>query len=180
MLRRRVRHRAGERGAAMVEGVVVISTMLVFFGLIVFTRNSYAEKLDIQQGTRSDVLYYASHACEGGRPNVTTGSESEDVGGEGGAKAEGVGSRTSEPGAAALGRSWNTASSSRDSRVNGVMTVDRNATGGGGAIQLQRAPISRSVHAESTVACNEKRYDNPWTAWVKYGVDWAKSGGGIL
>lgn len=165
----------------MVEGVVVLSTMLVFFGLIVFTRNSYAEKLDLQQGTRSEVLYYASHACEGNRPQgIQTGSESEDVGGEGQAKAEQVGNRTPERSAAALGRSWNTASASRDSRVNGIMTVDQNARGGGGAMNLQRTPISRSVHAESTVACNEKRYDNPWTAWVKYGVDWAKSGGGIL
>ena len=79
---RAARHarRARSRGAAMVEGVIVISTMLVFLGAIVYTRKSYGMKLDLQQQTRSNVLYYASHGCtgSGGSSNaggsVTTGS----------------------------------------------------------------------------------------------------------
>ena len=65
------------RGAAMVESVIVISTLLVFMGLIVFMRKSYGAKLDIQQTTRANVLYYASHGCTGDRGQASLGTGSD-------------------------------------------------------------------------------------------------------
>ena len=40
----------------MIEAVIVISTMVVFMGLIVFTRKAYGMTLDLQQQTRSNTL----------------------------------------------------------------------------------------------------------------------------
>src|SRR5262245_60829309 len=71
-LRARRRRRARARGAAMVEAVIVLSTMLVFLGLIVWTRNSYAMKMDLQQDTRATSLYYASHACKGEKGSASS------------------------------------------------------------------------------------------------------------
>ena len=48
----------------MAEGIIVISVMLGFLGLIVWVRMAYGTKLDYQQLTRSTTLYSASHACE--------------------------------------------------------------------------------------------------------------------
>lgn len=56
--------RSHQRGAAMVEAIVVMCTMLVFLGMIIWSFQAYGGKIDQMSSTRRDALYYASHSCE--------------------------------------------------------------------------------------------------------------------
>lgn len=55
--------RAGQRGAAMVEAIVVMLTMLTFLGMNLFAVKAYGGKLDQATAVRRDVMYYATHNC---------------------------------------------------------------------------------------------------------------------
>ena len=99
----------------MIEGVIAISTMLIFLGLIMWTRQAYGMKLDMQQRTRSDTLYFASHACED-----TGGGIGQSGGGgtiPGDNPAAGAAGKSGLPDAAAVNRSWNSAAGSINSRA---------------------------------------------------------------
>lgn len=172
----RARRRARARGAAMLEGIIVITTMLVFLGLIVWTRKSYGMKLDLQQSTRSSVLYYASHGC--------TGNGSFEVGGSapsGSPEAEAVAGKANVPNRTAASRTWNTANATNHGSSSWQAVWDVNAKdGAGGAIDLQKQTLTREITAASKVTCNEKKYANAWTAWFEFGVDFAARGlGGV-
>lgn len=168
--------RTRRRGAAMVESVVVISTMLVFLGLIVWTRQAYGAKLDLQQRTRSDTLYYASHGCEGS----TGGSASSGTGGTvGGDRPPGSNASSGQPGAAALDKSWNEAKGTLQQTVELTAVVDNNATGQNASISYGRMALKSNVKASSEVTCNEKKYTNQLTAWFQFGMDMVSSGGGF-
>jgi hypothetical protein len=58
------RRRRDARGAAMVEAIVIMCAMLVFFGLNTWAYKAYGGKIDQMSSTRRDALYYASHSCE--------------------------------------------------------------------------------------------------------------------
>ena len=172
------RKRIGARGAAMVEGVIVISTMLVFMGFIVYTRKSYGMKLDLQQQTRSNVMFYASHGCTGAGGASAAGMGSSD----GSPEAEAAANKANVPNKAAASRSWNTASAKANDTASWQATWDTNATGGSGnaPINLQKKGLSRPIAAASQVTCNEQKYNNAWTAWFEFGVDWVSRGfGGV-
>jgi hypothetical protein len=160
----------------MIEGVIVISTMLVFMGLIVYMRKAYGMKLDLQQTTRSNVLYYASHGCTGSQGNTTeaTGSSS------GSREVENVAKKSNVPSKAVASRKWNTASATAGGTASWQTVWDTNAQKGGGAINLQKQKLGRSITAASTVTCNEKKYDSQWTAWYQFAADFASRGfGGV-
>ena len=160
----------------MIEGVIVISTMLVFMGLIVWTRKSYGMKLDLQQQTRSNVLYYASHGCEGAGGSSQAGGTVDDGGSP---EAESAAGRSNVPNRAAASRTYNTASASVSGTSSWQTVWDVNA-GGGGGLNLQRQGLSREISAASKVTCNEKQYDNQWTAWFEFAADWVGRGfGGV-
>ncbi|HVJ94735.1 MAG TPA: hypothetical protein VM580_33340 [Labilithrix sp.] len=167
-IRRRLKKRVGARGAAMIEAVIVVSTMLVFLGLIVWTRNSYGMKLDLQQTTRSNVLFYASHGCEGAGGSSQVGG-TVDASGEDALKAA---QKTDLPDKAAANRSFNTASAS----ASGVSSWQAIWNGGGNAMNLQKHGLSRTINATSKVVCNEKTYSSPWTAWFQFGIDFVNRG----
>ena len=56
--------RAKARGAAMVEAIVIMCTMLVFLGMNTWAFKAYGGKIDQMSSTRRDALFYASHDCE--------------------------------------------------------------------------------------------------------------------
>jgi hypothetical protein len=177
---RLVRGRRGsKRAAAMVESIIVISTMLIFLGLIVWTRQAYGMKLDMQQRTRSDTLYYASHGCENTGGGIGTAGGGGTIPGGGGPAANAAG-KANLPDSAAVGRSWNSASGSLSANVSAQAVWDQNARGGNASISYGNLPLSANVSAASAVACNEKKYDSQLTAWFKFGVDFIKSGGGVI
>jgi hypothetical protein len=176
-IRTRLKRRIGRRGAAMVEGVIVVSTMLLFMGLIVWTRKSYGMKLDLQQQTRSNVLYYASHGCEGAGATSAPGGTVDGSSPE----AQNAANKSNVPNKAAASRTYNTASATANGTSDWQTAWDVNARGGqGGEINLQKQSLSRPISAASKVTCNEKKYDNQWTAWFKFGVDFVGRGfGGV-
>jgi hypothetical protein len=163
----------------MIEGIIVISTMLVFMGLIVWTRQAYGMKLDLQQRTRSDTLYYASHACEntGGGIGQTGGGGTMGGGANPAANAAG---QSGLPDSAAVNRNWNLASGSLNGTANWQAVWDQNAQGGDASINYGKLALTSNVTAASSVACNEKKYNSQLTAWFSFGVDFLKTGGGVM
>jgi len=60
----RFKRRGSQRGAAMVEGIVVIMTMLTFLGMNLWAVKAFGGKLDQATAVRRDVMFYATHNCE--------------------------------------------------------------------------------------------------------------------
>jgi Flp pilus assembly protein TadG len=157
--------RARARGAAMIEAVIVLSTMLVFLGLIMWTRNSYGMKLDMQQSTRSSSLYYAAHGCKGDR-----GAASSDEGGtvlDSSDEASNVAKKAKIPAAAAASRVYNTARAKLSGKSSFMAVWD--ASGGKG-LDLKKQALSRTVTAESKVTCNELSFGGGWQDWLSVGL----------
>jgi hypothetical protein len=175
----RAKSRRRARGAALVEAAVVIPVMLVFLGLTMWIHNSYDEKLASQTSTRAQVLFYASHNCEEEVPEEMsvqlgtktsgsgndTGSESSDP-----APGEKTGvSKTPPTAEGGLKRSFNLVRTHRDTTVSGTAVQDR-----------EKVAFSVPIASNSEVACNEKRFDNDWTAVFGFIKSFIKSGGGII
>jgi hypothetical protein len=162
----------------MVEGIIVVSTMLIFMGLIIWTRQAYGMKLDMQQRTRSDVMFYASHGCENTGGGIGRPGGGGTVPGNAGPAANAAG-KTTNPDAAAVKRSWNSASATLRTTINSQATYDSNANGQNGrSIQYGKLALRTNVSADSVVTCNEKQYTSQLTAWFKFGMDFIKTGGG--
>ena len=162
----------------MVEGIIVISTMLIFLGLIVWTRQAYGMKLDMQQRTRSDTLYYASHACEdtGGGVGQSGGGGTVPGDNPAGPAAQ----RSGLPDAAAVNRSWNSASGSLNGTASWQAVWDQNARGQNASINYGKLALTSNITAASAATCNEKKYGSQLTAWAQFGIDMLRSGGGLM
>lgn len=173
-LRQRLRKRLGARGAAMVEGIVIMSGMVCFIGLIVWTRKAYGMKLDFQQRTRSDSLYFASHGCEGQGGLATPGGGGT-MGGSNPAAA--AANAANQPGSATVNQSWNQATAKLEGQALWAASFNANPVG---AITYVKTPMVANVKAESTTVCNEKKYNSQLTAWFKFGLDLVKGGGGFM
>ncbi len=171
-------NRGRKRGAAMIESVIVISTMLIFLGLIVWTRQAYGMKLDMQQRTRSDVLYFASHGCENTGGGVGQAGGGGTIPGDN--PAAGAAQRSGLQDAAAVNRSWNSASGSLSGTANWQAVWDQNARGQNASINYGKLALKSNISAASAVTCNEKKYSSQLTAWAKFGLDMVKSGGGLF
>lgn len=162
----------------MIEAVIVLSTMLVFFGLILFVRKAYGAKLDLQQRTRSNVLYYASHGCTGSTGD-TTSQTSENVAGDV-REVDNVAAKSKEESGGAASRTWNTASATAATTVEWSTVWDVNPERKESSIDLQKQKLSRRIEAASKTTCNEKKYDSQWTAWMKFAGDFVSRGfGGV-
>lgn len=191
-MKKRIHSRAKQRGAAMVEGIVVMTTMLCFLGLNIWAENVYGGKLDQASSTRRDVLYYASHGCEGGNDtDVDTYTQAslkgvsgkaintEDLNVQPPAAATRIGNNFNNTAAGgggingAVSRSWNTASGGK-----GPQTVSGSTVVGDNSIFVKKKALSVDLGTNSWSACNEKKYDNAWTAFFQFGWDFLKSGAG--
>jgi len=153
----------------MIEGVIVVATMLVFMGMITYTRQSYGKKLDIQMQTRANTLYFASHGCEGAGNGASAGGGGAVPGDN---PAQGPANKSDVPNKAAASRNLNTASASASENVS------FQAVWGNGPMDLQKHTGGRSISAASKVTCNEKMYENQWLAWAQFGMDFAMKLGG--
>lgn len=167
----RIRIRTRTRGAAMIEAIVVISVLLVFMGLIVWMRQAYGTKLDLQQRTRAETLYFASHACQGDGKTTLGGAVPGDSG-----PAANTAEKTKLPEGAALNRNWNNATGTLEKTVDGQAVWDQNARGNEAPIEYGKHALTSQVTASSTVTCNEKKYDSKLSALFGTGVDVLKSG----
>ena len=156
----------------MIEGVIVMTTMVVFLGLIVWTRNSYAMKLDLQQSTRSSSLYYAAHGCSGDKGGAT--SEQTGTVPDGSPEAENVAKKSDISGNAVASRSLNTAAAKLSGKSSWATVWDANA--GKGEIDLKKQGLNRTIDASSKVTCNEPAYDNSWKDWFTFGTRFVSGG----
>jgi hypothetical protein len=165
-----IRRRKTQRGAAMVEAAVVIPTLLVFLGVTIFSYRSYDRKLTIQTRTRSSVLHYASHACEGSPPaSISQQGGQVDLPDAQAGEVDRAASRLRASERAGVSRALNMARSQASERVQA--SASQNG---------EKVLLERTVRASSAVACNEKRYDNQWTALIEFAIDFARSGGGVV
>jgi hypothetical protein len=153
----------------MIEAVIVLSTMLVFMGLIMWTRNSYAMKLDMQQGTRSNALYYASHGCSGGGASERGGTVQDSS-----PEAESAAKKSNVAGSAAASRIYNTAIAKMSGKADWRTVWDANA--GKGSLDLKKQGLSRTIEANSKVTCNEPAYDGGWKDWFQFGAQYLSGG----
>ncbi len=60
------KHRSRMRGAAMVEGAVVLPMLAVFFGVMMYVHNAYLKKQVVMSETRFKAFSNAAHACMSG------------------------------------------------------------------------------------------------------------------
>ena len=175
----RLQRRKGQRGAALVEAAVVIPVMLVFLGLTMWIHNAYDEKLASQTSTRAQVLYNASHNCEeevpeemsvqlGTKTSGTGNNKTDESADPAAGEKPGV-SKTPPTAEGGLKRSFNLVRTHRETTVGGTAVQDR-----------QKVAFSVPVTSNSEVACNEKRFDNDWTAVFGFIKSFIQSGGGII
>jgi hypothetical protein len=186
--------RAKQRGAAMVEGIVVMTTMLIFLGMNIWAEHVYGGKLDQANSTRRDVLYYASHGCESSNSTdddtytqtslrgisgnaINTDSLNEPPADANRDRIGGNinGTRAGQGVSGAVSRSWNTASGGK-----GPQTVTGSAVVGDNSIFVTRKALSANLGTNSYSACNEKTYDNQWTAFFQFSWDFLQRAGGAL
>ncbi len=171
--------RARKRGAALVEAAVAIPVMLVFLGTTMFVHKSYDTKLAQQTGVRAEVLYNASHNCDETAPaemsnqlggtSSGTNKSTDQAPSEDGEEATRGATKLRDSEKQGVSRSWNLVKSHRSGPVNGSAVQDR-----------QKLTWQRTVTADGEVACNEKRFDNDWTAIFGFIKEYAQSGGGFL
>jgi hypothetical protein len=159
----------------MVEGIVIMTTMLVFLGTNVWAAKAYGGKLDQASETRRDVLYYASHACEATVPGSAVNSSGQAIDPTGSSdalsRAANQAGQTGNGAGAAVNRSWNTASEFKETTVSGYAVVTTPSP--------QRSPLSATLRTGSWATCNEKRYDRAWSALFEFGWSFLKSGAGL-
>lgn len=164
----RIVRRKRSRGAALVEAALVLPVMVMFLGMTMFVHRSYADKIDLQATTRSEILYFGSHNCEGQAPGqISLQGDSADANNGQGGDVQGQGQQAGINGG--TNTNMNFAKSTRNMQTQAQKVV----------FWKQSYQLSRPISAASEVACNEKRYDNDWTAVIGFVASFAKSGGGF-
>ena len=175
--------RGKKRGAALVEAALVIPVMLVFLGTTMFAHKSYEEKIAQQASARAEILYYGSHNCAENAPSemsnqlgavgsTGTSQETGDAdpnGGQGAGELGGTSNKLRDSEKQGVSRSWQVAKTHRSQVVNGKAVQEQKTVG-----------LARLVVADAEVACNEKRFDNDWTAIFGFIKSFAQSGGGFI
>jgi hypothetical protein len=177
------RNRSRKRGAALVEAAIAIPVMLVFLGTTMFAHRSYDEKMALQMSARSEVLYNASHSCEEQAPGEMAKQLGAGAGSGGTSKEEG----SADPTGGEAGTVDTAAGKLRDSERQGIsrswnlLRTSRSSSANGSAIVENKTfTLNRPISANSEVACNEKRFDNDWTAIFGFIAGYAQSGAGFI
>ena len=67
--------RKGQRGAALVEAVVVIPFFIIIFASMIFIGQLYGEKQRTMREAKQNVWVYAMSNCEGSMSNVSSESD---------------------------------------------------------------------------------------------------------
>jgi hypothetical protein len=152
------------RGAAMVEGIVVVVVMFVFFGMNMWAYKAYGGKIDQASSTRRDALYHASHNCSeqfsGDTDSYTDPSLK--TGGSTGASGETVDVGGDPRVAQAAGQSQG-AGQAPSTRSGGITTADKSGSVDGKAAvwdpNIHTNTFSTGLHTKSFVWCNQERHD---------------------
>ncbi|MEO8877608.1 MAG: hypothetical protein ABI461_18585 [Polyangiaceae bacterium] len=142
----RAKARKNSRGAAMVEGAVVIPILTMFFGLLQFVHAEYDTKLLTMWDAHDQAWSYAAHGCIGdtgvvkGAPNMADNQVS--------------GAISGLPNDPIKSKASDTIGDTAASFFGAPGIVQRDATGKAKWSMYQRTIVSRSW-----VFCNEQNYN---------------------
>jgi hypothetical protein len=94
-MRLAIRNHGRQRGVAMVEGVVVMPVLVMFFVLNYFLMGTITTKIQVQSTTRRDAMYFANNGCIQSIGNANQGGPASNGGqtlttGNGGADSTGT------------------------------------------------------------------------------------------
>lgn len=144
--------RSTRRGAAMVEAVVIMCTMLTFLGMNMFAVKAFGGKLDQTTSARRDVMYYATHNCKennGSDPDTYTDPQLRGAGG-----ATGNGGFVQD--LKALFQTVAGGGSLQAGTATG--TKGSNTLTGEAVVWTSKRYLTSSMRSSSSVICNEKPY----------------------
>ena len=162
--------RSRTRGAAMVEAIVVMGTMLVFLGMNLWAYKAYGGKIDAMNSTRRDALYFASQTCEKRNGNDPDSYTDRQLAGN---RSSGGQSSMSFRGLIAAiaggGGHFDFFSTARSEKA--PVVVQGNATTKVGAAGVTRTMLTARVGSQSAVGCNEKSYGDGVLALLRLGLD---------
>ena len=165
-----------ERGAAMVEAIVVMTTMLVFLGMNVYAQHAYGGKIDQANSTRRDALYWASHNCD--EKNEADPDTYTDSALKGNKSYSGGGSSLSFSGLIQSfkgggGGNFDVFATARvektPTKIYGTAILAPNVS------DAHQEGLTATIATPSAVGCNEKPYYNFWFAIFQWGWDGLKS-----
>lgn len=170
-----MRTRRRQRGAAMVEAIVVMGTMLVFLGMNMWAYKAYGGKIDQMNSTRRDALYFASHTCESANnsdPDSYTDSQLSGVRSSGGQSSLSFINliKSFSGGGAPNFDIFGTARSEKEPK-----DIQRTAMTKVGADGVTHTGLTARIGSKSAVGCNEKNYGDGVFALLKMGLDAIKS-----
>ncbi len=160
----RFKKRSRQRGAALVEAAVVLPVLAIFLGLIMYEYNSYKQKIAVQQTSRENSLYFASHGCRG---------NSGGLGGLGGYGPAGytldTNGNTSYQGAIDKGPPGADAMKGSTDRSFNMAQSSMQATASGGG-------RSRTVKGSSQAYCNERPENGDPIGVMKWSFGFFRTG----
>ena len=167
--------RAKTRGAAMIEAIVVMGTMLVFLGMTKWAFRAYGGKIDQAAASRRDALYYAAHSCDKeidlDPDTYTDPALREPPKGSAGRSSFSllglvrlIRRGTADFDATATARS-----------VKGPITINGLARTHVGAEGVVDSRLAAHLRTTSAVGCNERRLGNGLMALLRYGWNFVVS-----
>lgn len=152
--------RRGQRGAAMVEGVLIIFVMAVMWGVMATAYAAGRAKLEAQTTARVDVMYYATNECKSEyrpqSPQRTIGNEA------GGSLSNGVPNGTAAGDLAQNAPVGGTSSSTSSSFFFASSHASTTTT------FLNR---TRTAESNSWAVCNEGAYNGDIFGLLAYAKD---------
>lgn len=168
--------RAKQRGAAMVEAIVIMTTMLVFLGMNVYAQHAYGGKIDQANSTRRDALYWASHNCDEkneAEPDTFTDSALKGnksySGGQSSLSFTGLIQSFKGGGGGNFDLFATAHVEKTATKIYGTAILAPNVS------DAHRESLSATIATPSEVGCNEKAYYNFWTQIFQFGWDGLKS-----
>lgn len=167
---KRMRSRRQKRGAAMVEAIVIMGTMLVFFGMNMWAYKAYGGKIDVQNSTRRDALYFASQTCEnrnGNDPDSYTDGQLRGTPSSGGQSS--LSFRGLIEAISGGGGNFDVAATARSEKA--PANVEGSALTRVGAGGVERTMLTARIGSKSAVGCNEKNYGDGVLALLRLGRD---------
>jgi hypothetical protein len=162
--------KSAKRGAAMVEAIVIMGTMLVFLGMNTWAFKAYGGKIDQMNSTRRDALYWASHSCEkglGNDPDKYTVADLRGNNASGGSSMNLMGIID-----AIRGKGFDFFGTGRSTK--GPIAVAGTALTKVGANGAVKSPLSANLKTASAVGCNEKPLGEGIMALLNMGWQFVK------
>lgn len=152
------------RGAAMVEGIVVIVVMFLFLGMNMWAYKAYGGKIDQANSTRRDALYYASHNCQEQFGNDTDSYTDPSLRSGSSTGANGEQINTNTDGQVSQAQSQSQGSGNAPPlRSGGMITTDKSGSVGGAAAvwdpNIRKESWTTPLHTKSFAWCNQERHD---------------------